>query len=60
MAKQTRGDTLYNLATSAVIKNFSKLRNGLELCPENILFDVIYQIYSRNSNPNYKNERNKR
>jgi len=48
------------LATSAVIKNFSKLRNGLELCPENILFDVIYQIYSRNSNPNYKNERNKR
>jgi len=42
-----RKDTLYHLSTNAVIKNFSKLQNGLEFCPENILFDVVYQIYER-------------
>jgi len=39
--------TLYRLATSAVIENFPKLRIGLELCPETILFDVVYEIYTR-------------
>ena len=54
------GESLYNLATSAVIRNFPKLRNGLDGFPEPILFDIMYQIFLRNSNPKYRNERLKR
>ena len=54
------GESLYNLATNAVIRNFPKLRNGLDGFPEPILFDIIHQIFLRNSNPKYRNERVKR
>ena len=40
-------DTLYNVATSAVIENFPRLRGGLDLCPENLIFDVIFEVYKR-------------
>lgn len=43
-------DTLYKIATTAVIENFSRLRDGLDLCPENLLFDVIYETYRRRKN----------
>lgn len=60
MAKNFKGESLYNLATNAVIRNFPKLRNGLDGFPEPILFDIIHQIFLRNSNPKYRNERVKR
>ena len=40
-------NTLYQLSTSAIIKNFLKLRHGLDLCPENIIFDVIFEVFQR-------------
>ena len=40
-------DTLYKIATTAVIENFPRLRDGLDLCPENLLFDVIFETYRR-------------
>jgi len=40
--------SLYNLATGAVIQKFQHFRPGLELCPENIIFDVFYEIFKRN------------
>jgi len=40
--------TLYKLSTSAIIQNFLQLRHGLDLCPESIIFDVIFQVYKRN------------
>ena len=40
-------DTLYKIATTAVIENFPKLRGGLDLCPENLLFDVIFETDRR-------------
>jgi len=43
-------DTLYKIATTAIIENFPKLRDGLDLCPENLLFDVIYETYRRRKN----------
>jgi len=43
----TESKTLYALSTSAIIKNFTKLRQGLDLCPENIIFDVIYEVFQR-------------
>ena len=43
----TESKTLYTLSTSAIIKNFTKLRQGLDLCPENIIFDVIYEVFQR-------------
>jgi len=55
-----RGTSLYDLSTTAVIKNFSKLRHGLNMCPENIHFDVIYSIYKRNSSSPGINRHNKR
>lgn len=39
--------TLYGQSTAAIIENFPRLRQGLDLCPENVLFDVIYEIYKR-------------
>ena len=54
------GESLYNLATNAVIRNFHKLRDGLDEFPETILFDIIHRIYLRNSNPRFRNERVKR
>ena len=41
-------NTLYKLSTSAIIQNFLKLRDGLDLCPENIIFDVIFEVFQRN------------
>lgn len=41
--------SLYQLATKAVINNFAKLRHGLDLCPENILFDVIYHVHTQDA-----------
>lgn len=40
-------NTLYQLSTSAIIQNFLKLRHGLDLCPENIIFDVIFEVFQR-------------
>lgn len=60
MAKNFKGESLYNLATNAVIRNFHKLRDGLDEFPETILFDIIHRIYLRNSNPRFRNERVKR
>ena len=40
MAHKIERDTLYKIATTAIIENFPKLRGGLDLCPENLLFDV--------------------
>lgn len=37
--------TLYRLATRAVIKDLQSLRVGLDLCPENIIFDVIREAH---------------
>jgi len=37
--------TLYGLTTAAIIQNFESLRPGLESYPENVLFDVFYEIY---------------
>jgi len=47
MALKVERDTLYNVATSAVIENFPRLRGGLDLCPENLIFDVIFEVYKR-------------
>ena len=40
--------TLYKLSTSAIIQNFLKLRDGLDLCPEHIIFDVIFEVFQQN------------
>ena len=41
----TEGEfSLYQLSTSAVVRNFSVLRSGALRCPDNILFDVFYQV----------------
>ena len=40
-------DTLYKICTTAVIENFPRLRGGLDLCPENLIFDVIFEVYKR-------------
>ena len=39
--------SLYGLATGAIIQDFSRLQQGLDGCPENVLFDVIFEIFSR-------------
>lgn len=41
-------DSLYQLSSSALIQNFVKLRHGLYLCPENIIFDVIFKVFQLN------------
>ena len=38
---------MYELSAFAVVENFSALQNSLNVCPEPVLFDVIYQIYRR-------------
>jgi len=60
MSKNLKGTTLYSLAINAVFRNYSKHRQGLDEFPEHILFDIIFQIYLRSSNPKYRNERVKR
>ena len=42
-----RSRSLYSHATGAVIQNFAHFRHGLDRCPENILFDVFYEIHKR-------------
>jgi len=41
-------DSLYQLSSTALIKNFLKLKQGLYLCPENIIFDVIFKVFQLN------------
>jgi len=43
-------DSLYQLSSSALIQNFVKLRHGLYLCPENIIFDVIFKVFQLKKN----------
>jgi len=38
---------LYSLATVAVVNNFKRLKSGLDICPENVVFDVIYESFKR-------------
>ena len=40
-------NSLYKIATKAVVKNFAKNRDGVEQCPENVFFDVIYETYGK-------------
>ena len=54
-------NSLYEMATKAVVENFSKLRDGLDLCPEKVFFDVIYETYHqgkirRDSSPTGKSK----
>ena len=44
----THPNTLYNLATTTVMQNYTKLRPGLELCKEDTIFDVIFQVFKQN------------
>jgi len=39
--------SLYGQCTAAIIHSFPRLKQGLEQCPENVLFDVILEIYKR-------------
>lgn len=47
MAQNIERETLYQICTTAVIENFPALRGGLDLCPENLIFDVIFEVYKR-------------
>ena len=38
-------NSLYKIATKAVVENFAKNRDGLDQCPEKVFFDVIYETY---------------
>ena len=42
------GLTLYQLSTSAIVLNFSAHREGILRCPDKILFDVFYQVFTKN------------
>lgn len=42
------GLTLYQLSTSAIVRNFSAHREGILRCPDKILFDVFYQVFTKN------------
>jgi len=43
--------SLYGLATRAIIQHFKRHRACLDLLPENILFDIIYEIFERKNLP---------
>ena len=45
MAQKIERETLYQICSTAVIENFPTLRGGLDLCPENLIFDVIFEVY---------------
>ena len=38
------GLSLYQLSTSAIVSNFTALRDEILQCPEKVLFDVFYQV----------------
>ena len=37
--------SLYQLSTSAIVRNFSALRDDILQCSDKILFDVFYQVF---------------
>lgn len=39
------GLSLYQLSASAIVCNFSTLRDGILQCPDKILLDVFYQVF---------------
>ena len=45
LREMSEPDSLYQLSSTALIKNFLKLKQGLYLCPENIIFDVIFKVF---------------
>ena len=39
--------SLYVQATGAVVKNFQRLNSGWQCCPDEIVFDIFFELHQR-------------
>ena len=39
--------SLYRQATGAVVENFRRLNDGWKCCPDEFVFDIIFEIFQR-------------